>query len=230
MLSDWEKQIKRQIKRRYASQAERHRSNGDAEAIEDGYPAELIANLPNGLTANYSGCGYLFSNLKFNGTETVINLGAGAGLDSFIVAKQVSNGLVISIDMTFEMLTSTRQKNIHNLCADIEYLPVDDACADIVIANASFNLTVSKESAFKEAFRSLKNGGRLVARDLIKIEELPAEVLTDPLSYNTSLGGALKEDALIAELEKAGFVDVVISDHRPFSYVHSIMLEATKPR
>jgi SAM-dependent methyltransferase len=229
MPSDWEKQIKAQIKMRYASQALGIKRSGNASAVKDGYPAELIANLPNRLTANYSGCGYIFSNLKFSGSETIINLGAGAGLDSFIAAQQVPNGLVISVDITFEMLLNFNQKNIYNLCADIEYLPVDDSCADIIIANASLNLTISKKAAFKEAFRSLKKGGRLIARDLIKIEDLPVEVLTDPLSCNTSLGGVLKEDALIAALEKAGFEDTIISDHRPFSYVHSILIEATKP-
>ena len=117
--NNWEGQIKAQIRRRYASQAKRPAPGGGAKAVETGYPADLINNLPTTLTANYSGCGYLFSGMSFNGTETVINLGAGGGLDSFIAAQQVPNGMVISIDMTIEMLQNINTRNIHNLCAGI---------------------------------------------------------------------------------------------------------------
>ena len=97
-----------------------------------------------------------------------------------------------------------------------------------MIANASFNLTISKEKAFAEAFRILKPGGRLLARDLVKNGELPAEVLSDPLSYNTSLGGALEEEELIAEIKRAGFEKIAISDHQDFSYVQSVKIEASR--
>ncbi len=234
MTSDWETQVKAQIRRRYAQQIKaqadsKPSTNGATKAIEAGYPAELIASLPPALVASYSGCGYLFRDFNFSGVETMVDLGSGAGLDSFIAAQQISKGRVFSVDMTFEMLAQLKAENIYPLCADIEHLPLHDQCADVVIANASFNLAISKEKAFREAFRILRKGRILVARDLIKIEDLPAEVLTDPLSFNTSLGGALEEDALISEIEKAGFEDVSITDHRPFSYVHSVKIEATKP-
>jgi arsenite methyltransferase len=233
MTSSWESQVKAQIKRRYAVQAEavsKTPGNGAEKAIEAGYPLDLIESLPPALTASYSGCGYLFKGLNFKGDETLIDLGAGAGLDSYIAAQHIPNGQVISVDMTYEMLATmtAQQSSIKLLCADIEYLPLQDASADMVIANASINLAISKEKVARETFRVLKEGGLLVARDLIKTEELPAEVLTDPLSYNTSLGGTLEEAALIAEIEKAGFKEVRISDHRPFSYVHSVKIEAVK--
>jgi hypothetical protein len=66
-----------------------------------------------------------------------------------------------------------------------------------------------------------------VARDLIKEGELPPEILTDPLSYNTSLGGALEEHELAAEMAKAGFKNITVSDHWEFSYVQSVKIEAS---
>ena len=254
MTSDWEQQIKAQIRQRYAGLSG-SAEDGATKAIEHGYPADLISEIPGDLIAGYSGCGYLFEDLDFKGNETVVDLGAGAGLDSYIAASQLTDGMVISVDMTIEMLVNSRQSLINllqknemgtgivvkkvaksasisrqsliNLCADIEALPLKNACADLVMANASFNLTISKEKAFAEAYRILKPGGRLVARDLVKDGELPAEVLSDPLSYNTSLGGALAEDALITEISKAGFKDVTLSDHREFSYVQSVKIIAT---
>jgi len=128
-------------------------------------------------------------------------------------------------------LRLTRAVNIQNvkpICADIEYLPIRDAHVDLIIANASFNLSVDKKKAFSEAFRVLKENGRLVMRDIIKVGDLPQEVLIDPLSFNTSLGGALDEESLRLEMEDAGFVGIVISDHQPFSYAESVKIIAKK--
>jgi len=179
--------------------------------------------------ANYSGCGYLFAGINFGGDEIVIDLGCGSGLDSYVASTHLNAGKVISIDMTFETLLKIKVQNILPLCADIEYLPISDFSADIVIANASFNLTISKKRAFREAFRILKNNGRLVIRDLIKTNDLPSEVIADPLSYNTSLGGVLDEQALISIINEAGFTKISCTDYQKFSYVQSIRIEATKP-
>jgi len=226
MTDDWERQVKAQIRQRYAGQTGNAKI-GAEKAIAQGYPAELISGLPPELVAGYSGCGYLFDGLDFNAGETVVDLGAGAGLDSWIAASQLSHGTVISVDMTIEMLKKVNdQQLIINLCADIEALPLENACADVVIANASFNLAIDKAKAFGEARRVLKTGGRLMARDLIREGELPSEVLADPLSYNTSLGGALKEADLITRIEEAGFSEVSVTDHRPFSYVQSVKITA----
>ena len=65
-------------------------------------------------------------------------------------------------------------------------------------------------------------------RDIIKVADLPQEVLIDPLSFNTSLGGALTEKDLRSEMEEAGFVDIIISDHQPFSYAESVEIKAKK--
>lgn len=229
--SSWEQQVKEQIRRRYA--ALNFPPDGANRAVKAGYPAELIAQAPDWLTASYAGCGYLFDDIALQGDEVVVDLGCGAGLDSYFASRMLADeGRVIAIDMTMEMLALVEDlptSNIYPLAGDIEYLPVADGIADLVIANASFNLTLDKNKAFGEAYRVLKKGGRLEACDLVKDGDLPPEILTDPLSYNTSLGGALEEEKLIAEIKKVGFADAKISGHRPFSYVHSVKIEARKP-
>jgi SAM-dependent methyltransferase len=228
MISDWGMQIKLQIRRRYAKQA--GIQSCDTNKLKDsGYPNNLIKKLPLNLAAQYSGCGYLFNDINFDGSEIVLDLGSGAGVDSYIASTFLSTGEVFSIDMTFEMLSNYNIHNIKPICADIEYLPTRDSRIDLIIANASFNLSINKEKAFSEAFRVLKGNGRLVMRDIIKVADLPQEILTDPLSFNTSLGGALDEESLRSEIENVGFVDIIISDHKPFSYVESVKIEAKKP-
>jgi arsenite methyltransferase len=228
MISDWEMQIKSQIKRRYAQQAATQ-SYDTNKLKNSGYPSDLIKKIPLNFAAQYSGCGYLFKDINFDGSETVLDLGSGSGVDSYIASIFLDTGKVFSIDMTFEMLSNYNIHNIKPICADIEYLPTRDSRIDMIIANASFNLSINKEKAFGEAFRVLKENGRLIMRDIIIVADLPQEVLTDPLSFNTSLGGALDEKNLRSEMESVGFVDITISDHKPFSYVASVKIEAKKP-
>ena len=228
MVSDWENQIKAQIKRRYSRQI-KNKGLGYKNPKELGYPVNLIDNLPPILETQYSGCGYLFDNIYFDGTEMVLDLGSGIGLDSYIASTFISTGKVFSLDMTYEVLSDHNTHKINPICADMEYLPIENCCVNIILANASFNLSLNKERAFNEAYRVLKNSGRLIMRDIIKVEELPQEILIDPLSFNTSLGGAIDELSLKSKLGKAGFVDIIVSDRQAFSYVESVKIEAIKP-
>jgi len=226
--SEWELQLKGQIRRRYARLAKDNSfPSGAAErAIEAGYPAAWIEKMPKELAASYSGCGFFFGGVSFTGTETVVDLGCGAGFDSHL-ASYLGAGTVIAIDMTPEMLDRVRTFTAtKTIAGDMERLPLANNIADTVIANASFNLTVDKIKAFAEARRILRPGGRLIARDLVRVGDLPAEILSDPLSYNTSLGGAIEEAALIETIQGVGFKEVRISDHKPFSVVVSIKIEA----
>ena len=228
MESDWENKIKALIKRRYARQ-NRNKNRNSISPHEMGYPQEILENLPSTLLQQYSGCGYLFRDIEFNSNELILDLGSGAGLDSYLATKYFNAGRVLSLDLTFEMLENHHVYNIKAICGDMEYLPINDLQLDVIIANASLNLAANKEKALGEAFRVLKYNGRIIMRDVINVGELPQEVLIDPLSFNTSLGGALNEQSLRSKIESVGFVDIDISDHQPFSYLESVKIEATKP-
>ena len=49
---------------------------------------------------------------------------------------------------------------------DATSLPVETACADVVISNGVLNLVPEKEQAFKEIARILRPGGRLYLGDI----------------------------------------------------------------
>ena len=229
MNTNWENQIKAQIKSRYKRQAKGNKSNFRSP-FEMGYPDEVLEKIPLALLEGYSGCGYYFRDINLNGNEQILDLGSGSGLDSYIISTHLVTGIVLSLDITFEMLSNLDIYNIKSVCGDMELLPFFDQQFDMIIANASFNLTTNKEKALSEAFRVLKRGGQIRMRDLIKVRELPQEVLIDPLSFNTSLGGAEDEESVRIKMKKAGFSAITISDHQPFSYLNSVRIAAKKSK
>jgi SAM-dependent methyltransferase len=119
--------------------------------------------------------------------------------------------------------------SLRPVAGDMERLPVGDGRADLVVANASFNLAVDQRAAFAEAARILRPGGRLVCRELIREGALPAELGQDPMGWNASLGGVMEAEALRATVRAAGFTGVKISHHRPFPPVVAVRLEAVRP-
>lgn len=153
--------------------------------------------------------------------DVVLDLGSGAGFDAFLAAKKVGEiGRVIGVDMTREMLERARANakksgfaNVEFRAGEIEKLPVADSMIDVVISNCVINLSPDKETVFKEAFRVLKYGGRLMVSDLVLAKDLPKPIKESVEAYVGCLAGAVKKDEYLGFIEKAGFVDIkVISE------------------
>ncbi len=164
-----------------------HFHTGRRLAARCGYEAAAVGALPERAVESFSGVGNPFSLRRLQPGERVVDVGSGAGFDSFIAAGQVgSGGRVVGVDMTAEMLAKSRA-TAQGLGLDqaefreglAEQLPVEDGWADAVISNGVINLCADKKAVFSEIRRVLKPGGWLQFADIANGRPVPPEALRD---------------------------------------------------
>ena len=188
-----------------------------------GYTEEELKAVPEGANLGL-GCGNPVALASLREGEVVLDLGSGAGFDSFLAADRVGEtGKVIGVDMTPEMLEKAREnaekgnyRNIEFRLGEIEHLPVADNSVDVVISNCVINLAPDKRRVFTEAFRVLKPGGRLMISDMVLLKELPDFIKKSIEAYIGCLSGAIMRDEYIGTIKAAGFQEVSIIDETAF--------------
>jgi SAM-dependent methyltransferase len=152
-----------------------------------GYPFERVAPLPDPVVESFAGVGNPFSWGDLAPGETAIDLGSGAGFDSVLAGQMVgAGGRVIGVDMTPAMLEKARANaalvglgHVEFRAGYLESLPVAADTADVVISNGVINLCPDKASAFAEAYRVLKPGGRLQLADIVVSRAVPEDAKAD---------------------------------------------------
>lgn len=219
-LDDSADGIREQVRSQYAGVATREGSGREkGVSLALGYSEAELGNAPEDANLGV-GCGNPTALASLSPGETVLDLGAGAGLDAFIAAEKVGpGGQVIGVDMTPEMLARARANAVKAGVADrvefragvIEDLPVVSDSVDVVISNCVINLSPDKPQVFREAYRVLKPGGRLAVSDIALTEALPKLVAQHAALYAACVGGAMVIDDYIAAIEQAGFKDVRVT-------------------
>ena len=215
-----------------------------------GYNANELSSAPEGSNLGL-GCGNPQAIAAIRPGEVVLDLGSGAGFDSFLAAQAVGDsGKVIGVDMTPEMIQKARAnvekteyRNVEFRLGEIENLPVADDSVDAIISNCVINLSPEKERVFAESYRVLKTGGRLAISDVVATAELPENARADLSLYTGCVSGAAPINEIRDMLERVGFTDIAIEpkdssrefirDWVPNSkiedYVVSATIEAVKP-
>jgi SAM-dependent methyltransferase len=193
-----------------------------AEAF--GYSAAELASIPAEANMGLS-CGNPTALAGLKPGEVVVDLGCGGGLDVFLAARNVGpTGKAVGIDMTPQMIDLARQNaargsdgqpiaNVEFHLANIDNLPLPDSSVDCIISNCVINLAPDKSAVFREMFRVLKPGGRVVVSDIALKKALPPELGQDLMAYVGCIAGAILIDEYRQGLTAAGFAHVHVANN-----------------
>jgi ubiquinone/menaquinone biosynthesis C-methylase UbiE len=223
---------------------------GHAMAERLGYAPADLDGVPKEAIESFAGVGYYFHLADLKPGETVLDLGSGSGMDTFIAALKVGpSGKVFGVDMTDEQRAKAERlrdrdgfKAVTYLKAYIENVPLPDASVDAVISNGVINLATDKSAVFREAARLLKPGGRLAISDIVTEAKLPETIVCNSDLWAACIGGAAQQDNYRGQIEAAGLKVVKVEDNPSYQFisdnargaskkfgVKSISLLATKP-
>ncbi len=198
---------------------------GCADPItSDLYDAAETGALPAEAVAASLGCGNPTALIDLHEGDTVLDLGAGGGIDVLLSARRVgSRGKVYGLDMTDDMLALARanqQKagatNVEFLKGEIEAIPLPDQSVDVIISNCVINLSSDKARVLREAYRVLRPGGRFAVSDVVVRGAVPPDVRRSVELWVGCVAGALQESEYRTLLEEAGFQDVSIEPWRVY--------------
>lgn len=176
-----------------------------------GYTSADITAVPDGANLGV-GCGAPLQHADPRPGETVLDLGSGAGFDTFLAARKVGDaGRVIGVDMTPEMLERARQNaaaggfgNVEFREGQIEARPVEDASVDLVISNCVINLIPDKAAVYREVARVLRPGGRVVVSDVVLDAPLPEVVASGVAALTGCVAGAACVVTISGQLRTRG--------------------------
>ena len=177
-----------------------------------GYDAKELQSIPESSILRV-GCDAPVNFADIKEGEVVVDIGSGGGIDVFLSANKVKDsGKVIGIDMTDEMLEKARRNakqdgytNVEFRKGDIEKrIPVEDSAVDVAISNCVINLTTDKVSTFKEIYRILKDGGRMIISDLVTDREVDKDSVNVE-KWCSCIDVALTKENYLDSIRKAGF-------------------------
>ena len=164
-----------------------HFHTGRNLAARLGYDPAMVDALPDAAVESFAGVANPSALRSLAPGERVVDVGSGAGFDSFVAAAHVGPaGQVVGVDMTAEMLAKSRATasllgltNVEFREGLAERLPLPDGWADAVISNGVINLCADKQAVFEEIRRVLKPGGWLQFADIANGRPVPPEALRD---------------------------------------------------
>jgi len=183
------------------------------------------------------GCGLPTQFAGIKAGDTVLDLGSGAGNDCFVARHETGEtGKVIGVDFTPAMIEKARKNaanlgytNVEFIEGDIENLPVDEACVDVIVSNCVLNLVPDKEKAFAEMFRVIKPGGHFSVSDVVLNGELPVALKSAAELYAGCVSGAIQKDKYLNHIFMAGFQKLSIQKEKEIVLPDDILSDYLTP-
>ena len=235
------KELESKVKAMYRNVAENphgdfHFEMGRALAERLGYIPADLDRIPLEAIDSFAGVGHYFHLADLKEAETVVDLGSGSGMDSFIATLKVgARGKVFGIDMTDEQRAKAERLRVRDgfttvkfLKGYIEEVPLPDGTADAIISNGVINLATDKSKVFREAARLLKPGGRLALADIVTETQLPETIVCNSTLWAACIGGAAQRDSYRTQIEAAGLRVVKEEDNPQYQFISENAQGATK--
>jgi arsenite methyltransferase len=184
--------IKDEVFRMYQEVAEHpeqefHFYHGREAALMFGYDPAMLDRAPAGAVASFAGVGNPHERAEIRPGETVLDLGAGAGLDGIIAGWSAGpSGKVYGIDLNPTMCLKAQAHaaasggSIECREGRMEDIPLPDGSVDVAISNGVINLSFRKRRVIEELFRVLKPGGRASITDIVSAKQLSQSIVNDP--------------------------------------------------
>jgi N-acetylglutamate synthase-like GNAT family acetyltransferase/2-polyprenyl-3-methyl-5-hydroxy-6-metoxy-1,4-benzoquinol methylase len=190
------------------------------------YGEEALKKLPEEMRQQSFGCGSPTAGADIHPGEVVLDLGSGAGIDTFLASEMTGpHGQVFGLDMTDEMLETARRnakrvgaENITYLKGTIESIPLPDESVDVILSNCVINLSPDKPAVFREAFRVLRPGGRLSVSDMVFLAPVGDSIRKSLEAWAGCVAGAAFVGDLCDFMSEAGFEEVGIVPERIFQF------------
>ena len=206
-----------------------HFEMGRVMAERLGYAATDLDAIPSESIDSFAGVGYYFDLARLKPGETVVDLGSGSGMDTFVAVLKVgSTGSVTGVDMTDEQLAKAERlragagfRNVTYRKGYIQATSLPSAAYDCVISNGVINLAPDKREVFTEAARLLKPGGRIALADIVTDVQLPEGITCDATLWAACIGGAMQVDGYADALKQAGFRVLELRDNPQYKFISS---------
>ncbi|MCL7940300.1 methyltransferase domain-containing protein [Halomonas sp. ATCH28] len=207
--------------------ADFHFEMGRELAERLGYDPAGLDRIPTAAIDSFAGVGHFLDLASIRPGERVLDLGSGAGMDSFLAALATGpEGQVLGLDMTdaqrYKAQRLAEEAGIRNVefhAGHIESPPFADGSVDVVISNGVINLSADKPRVFAEAARVLRPGGRLALADIVTETPLPKKVSGNATLWAACIGGASQVDDYRAAIEAAGFAVQTLREHPEYRFL-----------
>jgi arsenite methyltransferase len=204
-----------------------HFEMGRAMAERLGYAPADLDRIPAESIESFAGVGFYFHLADVKAGETVVDLGSGSGMDTFIAAlKAGPRGKVIGVDMTDEQRAKAERlrdrdgfQNVTYVKGYIEDAPLPDGIADVVISNGVINLATDKSKVFREAARLLKSGGRFAISDIVTEVQLPETIVCNSTLWAACIGGAAQQDNYRSMIADVGLRVRTVQDNPEYQFI-----------
>jgi arsenite methyltransferase len=239
-MNSSDQQLKDLVREKYCEIADQSTADNKAACCGSGCCSTDVYNI---MTDDYShlegytadadlglGCGLPTEFARIKQGDTVIDLGSGAGNDAFVARAETGDtGHVIGIDFTPAMITRARTNaeklgytNVEFRQGDIEFLPVANNTADVIVSNCVLNLVPNKAGVFNEMYRVMKPGAHFSISDIVLQGALPQGLQEAAEMYAGCVSGAIQQQAYLDLISAAGFVNITLQKDKAINIPRDI--------